>query len=723
MKKTKCLLLASIILASNFSPIVNNNFNLVSPVLAAGNNNNNEPKTESLVSDIKLSVKADQTINLGEGRNAKVNVKVHNNSPADAKKVTAQAIIKDPDNVYISGDGYLFEGKSISSGSKSSGSFTIKTDEKFESKTVPVTINLRYYNENNVIQEQEETIYVRVIAPEKAINPSIEIVKMDKMWPSNIEAGSVFPATFEVKNTGDSVAKNIKISLEGLENNNITLSDGLSTRDITRLEPGQTQYIYYNLKTQHSTKAGSYMLKLDYKFTGEKETSAPIEGNYQFAIDILKSKTRPSTLEFSNITFPTGAVGRNKTVNISFDLTNTGKYTANDVTVSAKSDDQTGLASKSVSQINSKPLKPGESRKYSFSFITTPSAETRNYPVELKVSYTDKNTTDTPYEANQIAGVFVQAPKESTGEGGEKGETSVPKLIIEEYSFEPEIIEAGKPFNMRLKLYNTSSNKAVKNIKIFLTSDVQESVSQNSENQEQTGTAASSASVFTPVDSSNTFYIASIAPGSKVEKEIKLTTVPDTAAKTYTVIANFEYEDAKAAKYTANEQIGVPVVQRAKLDVGEIIPEGEFSIGMETPLSVDFFNTGKATLYNVMVKITGDGLKFDTPTYYKGNFQPGASDNFSCNITPEFKGKKRFTLTFSFEDSTGQNQSVIRDYEFDVSDDMMGDDENMDYEEPKSPIFKKLIVAIVAIAALGGGGFYLKKRHDKKKQEDEDLDI
>lgn len=50
MKKTKCLLLASIILASNFSPIVNNNFNLVSPVLAAGNNNNNEPKTESLVS-------------------------------------------------------------------------------------------------------------------------------------------------------------------------------------------------------------------------------------------------------------------------------------------------------------------------------------------------------------------------------------------------------------------------------------------------------------------------------------------------------------------------------------------------------------------------------------------------------------------------------------------------------------------------------------------------
>ena len=52
------------------------------------------------------------------------------------------------------------------------------------------------------------------------------------------------------------------------------------------------------------------------------------------------------------------------------------------------------------------------------------------------------------------------------------------------------------------------------------------------------------------VDSSNTFYIANIAPGARVEKEISFTTVPDTAAKTYTVVANFEYEDAKANKYT-----------------------------------------------------------------------------------------------------------------------------------------------------------------------------
>ena len=725
MKKITSVALATtlIISSTSFSTLDTNLISKNNIVFAAENKNNkNSTENDKPKADVKLSVKADQTINLNDGRSATINVKVNNNSPSDANNVTAQAIIENPDKVYIDGNGYLFEGEEIRKNSSQNGSFKISTEDSFESKTVPVKIILRYYNEDNIFQEQEETIYIRVIAPEKQVNPSIEIVKMDRMWPKTIETGQVFPASFEVKNTGDNVAKNIKVSLEGLENNNITLSDGLSTRDITRLEPGQSQYIYYNLKTGHSTKPGSYMLKLDYKFTGEKETSAPIDGNYQFGVDIIKSKVKPSTIEFSNITFPTKPIGRNQSVNISFDITNTGKFTANDVKVMANSENQEGLASKSVSQINTTPLKAGESRRFTFTFITTPSAETRNYPVELKVSYTDKNTTDEPYTANQIAGVFVQAPKESTGGDAEKGETSVPKLIIEEYSFDPEIIEAGKPFNMRLKLYNTSANKAVKNIKIFLTSDVQESVGQGGENQEQTGSGSSSASVFTPVDSSNTFYIASIAPGSKVEKEIKLTTVPDTAAKTYTVIANFEYEDAKAQKYTANEQIGVPVVQRAKLDVGEILPEGNFSLGMETPLSVDFFNTGKATLYNVMVKINGDGLKFDTPTYYKGNFQPGASDNFSCNITPESGGKKRFTLTFSFEDSTGQNQSVIRDYEFSVDDDMPIDDD-MPMEEPSNFSFKKIFKIILGLLLIAGIGFLGKKFYDKKKDDKEDLDL
>ena len=263
-----------------------------------------------------------------------------------------------------------------------------------------------------------------------------------------------------------------------------------------------------------------------------------------------------------------------------------------------------------------------------------------------------------------------------------------------------------------------------KNIKIFLTSDTQESVPQgdsNSSGRSMSGGSAPTASVFTPTESSNTFYIANINPGKKVDKEITLTTVPDTAAKTYTVVANFEYEDAEANKYTDTAQIGVPVVQQAKLDVGEILPQSEFTLGMDTNLSVDYYNTGKAVLNNVMVKISGEGLKFDTPTYYKGAFNPGSSDNFSVNITPESPGHKKFVITWTFEDSMGEKQEVTRDFEFDVADMPKEDEGTQEVAPKKSGILGKIIGGLVLIGAAVGTVILIKKRKNKKDNEDMSL--
>lgn len=715
MKRKLKILLSATLIASIASPVYLNTAyadnNMNKPSVNNENSNDNNQ-----LSRIYFTVDADQTVDMTNNRKKSINIRIKNSSNADAKNVTATASIQNPENVFISGNGIIVNNRSISEGSSASGSITLETTEDFQSQTIPVKINIKYYNGSN-FETQDEIIYIRATAQ----SPSLEIKKVDRMWPDKVQAGQPFPAVFEVKNTGGVTAKNVKLSLEGLENNAITLANGLSTADITNLNPGESQYVYFNLKSQNSTKAGSYMLKLNYKFNASKDSKANPDGSYSFTVDIQKSRNTESILEFSNITFPSNAVGRNKVVNLSFDITNTGKVLADNITVTANSQDISGLTSKSVSSINAKALKPGQKASFSFQFITTPSAETKNYPVDIKVSYTDKNNADEARTINQIVGVFVRAPKEAAP--GEKQETSVPKLIIDDYSFDPEIIEAGKPFKMRLRLYNTSASKAVKNIKIFLSSDAQEPVNQGTEgNDNQTGAQSGSASVFTPVNSSNTFYIENIAPNAKVEKEIELTTVPDTAAKTYTVVANFEYEDSKAQKFTSSEQIGIPVVQRAKLEVGEIVPDGEFSVGTETPLSVDFFNTGKATLYNVMVKASGSGLKFDTPSYYKGNFAPGASDNFSCNITPESKGKKTLTLTFSFEDSTGQQHSVIRDYNFDPEDFSAMDEGQEDIQPQPTGIAKKIISGIIAAALIAGGIIFYRKRKQKQK-DDNDLEI
>ncbi|MFR7349919.1 COG1361 S-layer family protein [Peptoniphilus sp.] len=680
----------------------------------------------------KIIVSVNQTINMAANgsQQVPVTININNMKGREVTNLTLKASIKDPDKVYIAGDGYLYNGSdkvfdarlnnNLTDG-KFTGYFDIVTESDFVGGTIPVTLDLQYDIGGERVTQQE-TIYVRINGRS---NPAIEIKKVDTFWINEQEAGKEFQVPFQVTNTGDAPANNIKISLDGLKSKEITLANGLSTADITTLNPGETQYITFNLKSDKSMAPGTYMLSLDYTFSGygqgEDKTAdqAPKTGKYQFSFNITKSQQEPSALEFKNIKFPTGILYRNSKATISFDLENTGRLVAKNLKVQANSQDQNGLASRTVSIIQLKELAPGEKKNFSYDFMVTPSAETKNYPVELKVEYTDDSKAEAQ-STSQIVGVFVKAPTDKND--GKPVNESTPKLIIEDYYLEPQTIEAGKPFKLYLKFFNTNAKKAVKNIKIFLTSDTQESV--GSGENGQPGGAMPTASVFTPVDSSNTFYIANIAPGARVEKEISFTTVPDTAAKTYTVVANFEYEDAKANKYTDTAQIGVPVVQQAKLEVGDVLPQGEFMVGSETPLSIDYYNTGKANLSNVMIKIKGEGLKFDTPSYYKGAFAPGSQDTFMVNVTPDSPGDKKVELVWTFEDSMGVTQEIKKEYEFTVEDIPQMDENDMNNQDMQggggSKLLFKILGGVAVAAAAIGGAFFI---HKKKKKEDEDLTI
>ena len=72
--------------------------------------------------------------------------------------------------------------------------------------------------------------------------------------------------------------------------------------------------------------------------------------------------------------------------------------------------------------------------------------------------------------------------------------------------------------------------------------------------------------------------------------------LPDAAAKTHVITANFEYEDGSGEAYTATELIGIPVVQQSRLEVGELVYMPHASVGEYASVSVEFYNTGKTPL-------------------------------------------------------------------------------------------------------------------------------
>lgn len=605
---------------------------------------------------------------------------------------------------------------SIAKDKTGSISFTIDIDDDADDDTYRLPLEVVYYNDyrnDNPDTPEDEGIEPLKYTLSSSINvrvtsspttPELVVSRVDLM-PVIVLPGGDFIVGFELENDGDGPARDIKASLKGLSVDAFSLRSGLSTKTLTTINRGKKDYIYFELKAAKGLKAGNYELELEYSYKDDKGNRIGPEKE-GFSIQVGSNLEQAANLLLQNISYPSGPLGQNKEVKLSMEIRNQGQSIAKNVVVNADSQDSNGLVPKSLSTAKINAIAPGETVKVEFLFLTAPNAMTSNYPINITVDYTDDLVSpELRDQISQMIGVFVNAPDEDAN-------LSTPKLIIDKYSFSPTMVEAGQNFEMYLSFYNTNSSRAVRNIKIFLTAE------------EETD----SGSVFTPVNSSNTFYIDSIAPKGRVEKTITMFTIPDAKAKTYTITANFEYEDTAANPYQAQEFIGIPVVQQSRLETGEVGYFPESYVGQSTPVSVEFYNTGKVTLYNMMVKLEGD-FQTENGQYYVGNFNSGSSEYFEGYVIPMNPGELSGDIVFTFEDSTGQMQEVRKPFTLNVMD-MMPMPEFPEgeppFEEPmpegSGGIKSFLIPGGVALAAIVAGVIFYRKRKAKKALEEMEID-
>jgi hypothetical protein len=633
-----------------------------------------------------LAITSAKTINASSGESIKLPITIENLGYYEIQDIYVSAEITDPTYVYLTGPSTEYI-EYIEDGDYEKVNFKVEIDDLTPKGTYKVDVTIRY---DEIVQN--ETMYIRV----SSNPPKLNVSRIDVLPERTINPGQKFNIGIELENLGDIVAHDIKVTLEGLDNG-ITLANGSSTQRIQSIPAGLKNYAAYQLQASKSLQPGNYQLKLKLVFNDDMEDTLDIP------ITVQKNNENASDLVFENLVFPSGTAGESQEVIISFDLKNVGKIEAKDIVIKAESLDMTGLVPKSLSQLKIDSIAPDEFENVEFKFLTTKNGETKNYPIEINIEYEDEMSPDEQkYNLSQHVGVFIEYPDKDANQ-------STPKLIIDKYSLEPDLVRAGDNFTLNLSFYNTNSSKTVRNIKIFLTSD------------EKTDSDSNSAggSVFSPVDSSNTFYIDSISPKGRVEKKITMFSVPDAQAKTYTLTANFEYEDSEANPYTATELIGVPVIQQSKLDTGEIGFSPEAYVGQSTPISLEFYNTGKVTLYNMMVKIEGD-FQTENGQYYVGNFESGSSEYFEGYVIPNAPGELKGELVFSYEDSTGQEQEIKKEFTLNVMDMPMEPEfpEGMPPmpEESSGGILKSKVLwgSIAALVAIVAGVIIYKKKKKKK---------
>lgn len=511
--------------------------------------------------------------------------------------------------------------------------FKFKVNSNAKIGTYPIRFKITYKDTDNQSREMEETLYLKITKEHLPVEVIVDKVSNSK---KQLSAGDDFTMSITLANKGTTSAKNVIASLES--NDKIVVTDNASEKYLTEINGALSKVITYTLKVKEDIEGGNYPLTFKMKYQNELnatvEKTAPIYVKVAGAADKEKADLSVSNIEISE------EVNTEENFTISFDLTNNGGGKAKDVEVVVEPEEgkiiPITLSKKLLSNLES-----GATQPLSFTFKGGKDLKSQNYPLKITIKYRETDSKDSEQIVlEQYAGIYINSKASLTG--------STPIMIVKNYASEPQMVNAGESFKLNLDFWNTSDEKEVRNMKITLT------VKESSEN--------SNDDVFTPVDGSMTFYVKSIGADSVAKRDVTLFTVPDAKAKNYKIQVNFEYEfnkNGEVVSGTSTDVIGIPVVQPSRLEFSSINSAVEFPVERGGDLSLDFFNTGKVRLINLMIKLEMDNpedARVENGTYYVGNFEVGNSDFYEARIVPLSEGEKSGKILFTYEDPTGKQQ-------------------------------------------------------------------
>lgn len=505
-----------------------------------------------------------------------------------------------------------------------------------------------------------------------------------------VSGGNKNKVTIKAKNIGNSALMDMKIGFTSLPDGvtlpNQTLRKSVDTATIN-VEKTATFY----LEVKDDVKTGNYPIVL---FAEGKLPNGSVfsteETVHLHIVGTNKSKER-GDISIRNVRLPERAKA-GESFNLSFDVVNTGSGKLEGLKISVEGTD--GIVNKSKGIFIEDTLLPKQTKKYNVTFFSNSKTEPKNYPIKIAVEPLETKEGEGTIATSQYAGIFIYGGGENADkQGGIKN----PQIMIEDYSYGGTDVQAGKEFVLHLTLANTST-KTLRNIKVSLSADE--------------GT-------FVPVNSSSSFFIDSMGAKSQIKKAMRFVAKPTAEQKTSGISVDYSYEDLQGNVLTAKDTISIPVVQKTKLDIGEVnIPtEGVFE-GQQANFSVTFYNLGKTVLSNLNVKATGDFTIEDKNGYFVGNMEAGKSDSFDFTVIPDKVGTANGEIIFSFEDVSGTMQEVRKEFQFEVSEFIPPTDpSDMPEENQDTHKGKKIAGVSVLVILLAGAGIWKKKKNRSKAKE------
>lgn len=325
---------------------------------------------------------------------------------------------------------------------------------------------------------------------------------------------------------------------------------------------------------------------------------------------------------------------------------------------------------------------------YVFAFALPLSGSRINgtYPVVLTAKYLDKSGMQTQQDFTLYVTItdVSNPPSPSTGGGGGGKQTvTAPKLYIRSCEIEPGTVGGEESFTVSVEIENIGNLQA-RNVLLSF----------GSENSE-----------IVPAETNNVMNLNEINPGKSTAASFEMKTTKDVLAGNQSFFIRLEYIDIYGGSYSESRSFLIRITQPAEISVEPIRFPKQVTAGETVPISVAAYNTGKSTLHNVTVTITGGGLIQKSAAFF-GELPPGQTGSGTIEVyvgTLDMTGgvgdygKTDGVCTVSYTDDDGKRQTVENKFSSEILAPKVDEGES---EEEKKAASQWWISALVALAAI-----------------------
>ena len=262
----------------------------------------------------------------------------------------------------------------------------------------------------------------------------------------------------------------------------------------------------------------------------------------------------------------------------------------------------------------------GGSSEFTFDIITEGGTETRVLiPMTMSIVQCAEAIEPTP------------APTPAPAE--------VPKIMVKDFTFGGNSVEAGKEFTLELTLFTTSGNTNLEDVMVGLTFPTD------------------SKSVSLASGSMNT-YVGAMAPNETRTISYKMVTDATMEPGSVNITVQLTSKNGEAA----SSPISIPVTQPERFEITNVEAPETMMMGEEGYLSVTFVNKGKSAINNLTAEIQGENLANPGQSQFLGNVAAGTENSVDFSVMASAEGVINGKVILSYENSKGEVATLEKEF-------------------------------------------------------------